>query len=343
MKYPTHLSRWRAALLGAGLLVAVCVQAQEGKSSFDVLNLPVSSHINALGGNNISIVEEDITVMYHNPALVGQEMSMQMAANYMRYVAGINLGGVSYAQAARAHGTWAVGLQYAGYGTMKQTDATGVLTGTFNPKDIMFSGLYAHDITSSLRGGIHAKMLYSSYESYTALAMFVDLGLNYYNVDKELSLSLVVKNLGGQLKKYDTENIAMPWDIQLGFSKTLNNVPFRLSITAQHLTRWHLPFEKVSDTGELEVKDSFASNLFRHLVFGVDYIPSRNFYLAIGYDYKRKSDMASAGRRILSGFTAGAGIRVKMFGIGVSMAQHHANGFTFMTNITADISQFLHR
>ena len=63
MKYPTHLSRWRSALLGAGLLVAVCAQAQEGKSSFDVLNLPVSSHINALGGNNISIVEEDITVM----------------------------------------------------------------------------------------------------------------------------------------------------------------------------------------------------------------------------------------------------------------------------------------
>ena len=97
----------------------------------------------------------------------------------------------------------------------------------------------------------------------------------------------------------------------------------------------------MNDAGELEVKDTFASNLFRHLVFGVDYIPSQNFYLAIGYDYKRKSDMTTAGRRILSGFTAGAGVRVKMFGIGVSMAQHHANGFTFMTNITADISQFL--
>lgn len=331
----------RAFAVGVALLPLCCMQAQEGKSSFDVLNLPVSSHINALGGNNISIVEEDITVMYHNPALMGQEMSMQMAANYMRYVAGINLGGVSYAQAARKHGTWALGLQFAGYGTMKQTDATGVITGSFSPKDILLSGLYAHDITSFLRGGIQAKLLYSSYESYTALAMFFDLGINYYHVEKELSLSLVVKNLGGQLKKYDTENIAMPWDIQLGFSKTLHNVPFRFSITAQHLTRWHLPFEKVNDAGELEVKDNFASNLFRHLVFGVDYIPSRNFYLAIGYDYKRKSDMTTAGRRILSGFTAGAGVRVKMFGIGVSMAQHHANGFTFMTNITADISQFL--
>ena len=97
---------------------------------------------------------------------------------------------------------------------MKQTDATGVITGSFSPKDILLSGLYAHDITSSLRGGIQAKLLYSSYESYTALAMFFDLGINYYHVEKELSLSLVVKNLGGQLKKYDTENIAMPWDFQ---------------------------------------------------------------------------------------------------------------------------------
>ena len=77
----------RAFAIGVALLPLCCMQAQEGKSSFDVLNLPVSSHINALGGNNISIVEEDITVMYHNPALMGQEMSMQMAANYMRYVA----------------------------------------------------------------------------------------------------------------------------------------------------------------------------------------------------------------------------------------------------------------
>ena len=193
MNARSHSLYVRIFAVAMALLPLGCVVAQEGKSSFDVLNLPVSSHINALGGNNISIVEEDITVMYHNPALVGQEMSMQMAANYMRYVAGINLGGVSYAQAAGAHGTWAAGLQFAGYGTMRQTDAAGTITGTFNPKDILFGGLYAHDITSSLRGGIYAKMLYSTYESYTALAMFVDLGINYYHAEKEFSLSLVVK------------------------------------------------------------------------------------------------------------------------------------------------------
>ncbi len=319
------------------------VQAQEGKTSFDVLNLPVSSHINALGGNNISLVEEDITVMYHNPALMGQEMDKQIAANYMRYVAGINLGGFSYAQAVRQHGTWAVGLQYAGYGSMPLADETGVITGSFNAKDILATGLYAHDITSSLRGGISAKLLYSSYESYSALALFFDLGLNYYWEEKDFSLSLTLKNLGGQLKKYESQRISMPWDLQVGFSKTLRHAPFRISVTAQHLNKGHLPFEKVDDDGTLKKVDKFVPNFFRHLVFGVDYIPNRNFYLAVGYDCKRKGDMATAGRRIWSGFTAGTGFRVKMFGIGVSLAQHHANGFTFMTNLTADLSPFLSR
>ena len=137
----TFIRILRAFAVGCRTFAALLHAGARRQSSFDVLNLPVSSHINALGGNNISIVEEDITVMYHNPALMGQEMSMQMAANYMRYVAGINLGGVSYAQAAAKHGTWALGLQFAGYGTMKQTDATGVITGSFSPKDILLSGL----------------------------------------------------------------------------------------------------------------------------------------------------------------------------------------------------------
>ena len=52
--------------------------------------------------------------------------------------------------------------------------------------------------------------------------------------------------------------------------------------------------------------------------------------------------LAVTGRRIFSGVTVGAGIRVKMFGIDVSMAQHHSNGFTFMANLSMNISQFLH-
>ena len=297
-------------------------KAQEGKSAFDFLNLPISSHINALGGNNISIIEEDVSVIQHNPALLGPEMNLQLNLNYMRYVAGINLAGATFAKAAGERGAWAAAIQYAGYGSMKQVEANGVITGTFSPKDMSISGFYAHDITDRLRGGIQAKFLYSS-------------------------LSIAFKNLGGQLKKYNENRDKMPWDIQLGLSKTLDHAPFRFSITAQHLSRWKLPYtapttgEYNSSEDEIKEKGNFATDLFRHLVFGIDYIPSRNLYIALGYNYKYRSDMQTYGRNFLSGFTVGAGIKVKMFGIGASLAQQHVGGTTFMFNLTTNISQFI--
>ena len=173
------------------------------------------------------------------------------------------------------------------------------------------------------------------------------MGINYYNPDNQLSLSIAFKNLGGQLKKYNENRDKMPWDIQLGLSKTLDHAPFRFSITAQHLSRWKLPYtapttgEYNSSEDEIKEKGNFATDLFRHLVFGIDYIPSRNLYIALGYNYKYRSDMQTYGRNFLSGFTVGAGIKVKMFGIGASLAQQHVGGTTFMFNLTTNISQFI--
>ncbi|MCP9611592.1 type IX secretion system protein PorQ [Coprobacter tertius] len=320
--------------------------SQEGKSSYDFLNLPVSTHVNALGGNNISIIEEDVAVTNQNPALLGPEMDLQLNLNYMRYVAGINIAGFTFAKAAGDRGAWAAGLQYLGYGEMKLTEPDGSITGKFNPKDIIFNGIYSHDLNDRWRGGINAKLVYSQYEQYSALALCVDLGVNYYNPEKDLSMSILVKNAGGQLKRFNDKFERMPWDIQLGLSKTLDHAPFRFSVTAQHLTRWKLPYTYLdsnlnNNEGDLKEKNNFASNLFRHLIFAVDYIPSQNLYIAIGYNYKTRTDMKSYNRNFLSGFTAGAGIKVRMFSIGASVAQHHKGGTSFMFNLNTNLNDLL--
>ena len=131
-------------------------------------------------------------------------------------------------------------MQYFGYGEMKSTDVTGSVTGTFSPKDICFSGTYSHDITTALRGGVTLKGVYSDYEAYSAFALAVDLGLNYYDGDNDMSLSLVVTNLGGQLKRFNEVYERLPVDVRIGWSQGLHGLPFRLSVTAWNLTRWHL-------------------------------------------------------------------------------------------------------
>ncbi len=79
---------------------------------------------------------------------------------------------------------------------MKETDAAGNITGSFSPIDLTFSGGYTHDLTDCLRGGFAVKVAYSSYSQFSAVAIAADLALNYYDADRDLSLSVVAANPG---------------------------------------------------------------------------------------------------------------------------------------------------
>lgn len=177
--------------------------SQEGSSAYSFLEVPSSSHAFALGGTNPNVIDDDINLVEQNPALLGPEIDMQVGFNYMHYLGSSNFAGVRYGMAAGERGAWSAAIQYLGYGSMQQTEVDGSVVGNFSPQDVVFSGMYSHDFTDRLRGGINVKMIYSSYEQYTAFALATDLGLNYYDEERDMSLSLVVKNLGGQIKRFD--------------------------------------------------------------------------------------------------------------------------------------------
>ena len=102
------------------------------------------------------------------------------------------LPGVKFGRRAGDHGAWAAGVQYFGYGSVKGADVSGVLTGDFSPKDMVFSATYAHDITDTWRGGASVKYIYSTYDAYTAMAVATDLGVNYYDAESDLSFSAML-------------------------------------------------------------------------------------------------------------------------------------------------------
>ena len=328
------LSAWHCAL-----------RAQDGTTAYQYLNVPVSSHVYATGGHNITIIDDDINLVEQNPALLGKEFDHQVGVNYMRYIGGTNFMGARYGQGVGEHGAAGLGIQYYGYGTMDATDASGAVIGSFNARDLAVSLTYSHDISDRLRGGITLKYLNSSYESYSASAIAADLGINYYNPDADLSMSVVAKNLGGQIQKFNDRKDKLPWDIQIGVSKGLGSTPFRLSVTAYNLNKWSLPYYEPADKNnsgsELVEKDSFGSNLFRHLAFGLEYLPAGNFYVAAGYNYKVRTDMSTYKRNFLSGFSVGGGIKVKAFGVGVALAQPHTGATTFMFNLTTSIGELM--
>ncbi len=328
--------------MSAVMTVSVC--AQDGSSAYNWLNITSSSKIYGLGGINISLVDDELQSSDQNPALLGPEMSGQIAVNYMRYLGGSNLAGIRYAHSAGERAAWSASLQYFGYGSITETLPDGSTVGSFSPKDIAFGGSYSHDITDRLRGGIAMKFLYSSYADFSAFAIATDLGINYFDPERDMSLSLVVANLGGQVKRFSESYDRLPFDIRLGWSKVFGSFPVRFSVTAWNLTKWKLPYMDLGDGtagSEPQIKDSFSSNLFRHLVFGADLISSKNFYLGLGYNYKTRTDMSTYHRSFISGFSLAAGIRGRAYGVGIAFAQPHTGATTFMVNLNLSLNELI--
>ncbi|MDE7472782.1 MAG: hypothetical protein K2M68_04260, partial [Muribaculaceae bacterium] len=180
---------------------------------------------------------------------------------------------------------------------------------------------------------------------YSAMAVSTDLGVNYYNPDTDFSFSFVAANMGGQLKKFNDTSDRLPIDLRLGVAKSFGEFPVRFSVTAWNLTKWHLPYVEKGDGGvnsEPVVKDSFSSNLFRHLVFGAELISSSKFYLTLGYNYKTRTDMSTYSRSFVSGFSLGAGLNTSRFRVGLALAQPHTGATTLMLNLSLNINDILH-
>jgi hypothetical protein len=123
----------------------------------------------------------------------------------------------------------------------------------------------------------------------------------------------------------------------------LGNSPFQLSITANNLTRWRLPYYAYNKDADetFQEKSGFVSNFFRHLIFGIQYQANEKFYIDLAYNYKTRTDMTSFNRSFLSGFSLGAGFRVRGFSIGAAYAQPYKSASTLMVNIGCSIGELL--
>lgn len=328
------------AVASMGAAAPLC--AQYGRSVYNFLEIPTSAHAMALGGTNLCVIDDDISLADQNPALLGPEIDMQLGFGYRLQLNTANFASVRYGMAAGERGAWAAGIRYLNYGSFTQTEADGTAGGTFTPQDVVFEGTYSHDFTDRLRGGINMKMIYSAYEEYSAFAMAADVGINYYDEEKDMSLSLVFRNMGGQLKRFNKAYDRLPFDIQLGYMQALGTSPVSISITATNLVRWKMPYySHKKDSEQIELKDNFGSNLFRHLIFGLQY-QNEKFYMALAYNYKTATDMATYQRNFLSGFSLGLGLKVKSFAVGVAYAMPHKNANNLMLNLSTNLYELLH-
>ncbi|MBP5763499.1 MAG: type IX secretion system protein PorQ [Bacteroidales bacterium] len=308
------------AIAGCFALLSDWAVAQE-VGEYGFLQLPVSSHAAALGGTVVSVVEPEAGLAYQNPALLCPEMSGQAVVSYMNYVSDINLSYASYTGSFRTVGAWQAGVQYLSYGDFEGYDSSGVPTGSFTAKDIALYGSLGLPINDNWRWGVTARAVISKYESYSAFALGVDAGLNYYDEVAGRSISLVVSNLGGQLKSLDeSRKCNLPTQLSIGWTKEVEHLPFCFTLTAYNLFDWEHNYYDAE--GKLH-KYKGGEQLLNHLLWGVEWVASDNFYLAAGYSYRRQSEFSGDGG-FLRGLSVGGGLNWRQWKAGASYASYNA-------------------
>ena len=294
----------------------------ESQTEYNFLRLPVSAHAAALGGDNITVIENDEALIFHNPALLTSVNDKTINLNYMNYMSGANMASASFNRIVKEHASWAVSAQYVNYGKMKEVDENNVQTGEFSAKDLSFAGYFSYMLTNRLTGGISARLITSYLGSYNSIGFGVDLGLNYYDSDHEWSLALVLKNLGGQLKAYHDNFERMPFDIQMGVTKRFTGTPFRLHATLVDLN--HLDYK-----------------FLNHVVVGADVLLTESIWIGGGYNFRRADEMkittTNGSSSHGAGFSFGAGLNLERFKLNLAYGKYHVSSSSLVLNVAYEL------
>jgi len=96
----------RKIILTLAMASALAMEAQESQTVYNFLRLPVSAHAAALGGDNVSLIEDDPSLMWSNPALISSVSDKSINLNFMTYMQGAITASGSFTKIIndRAHG-----------------------------------------------------------------------------------------------------------------------------------------------------------------------------------------------------------------------------------------------
>ncbi len=314
-------------------LSAVVAEAQE-VDGYGYLQLPVSPRALALGGTSISVVEPEMALAEQNPSLLCPQMAGQLNVSYMSYVSDINLGYAGYAGRFLDLGGWSVGMRYVDYGDFAGYTEEGISTGSFGVKDMCLEGAVGYPLNDHWRIGAQVKLMYTTYESYSAFAMGVDLGANYYNDATGNAFSITATNLGTQLKPLydDGRRQHLPSQLNVGWSKDLEHLPFTVSVTGYQLLDWKQDY--LDGQGNRHTFKN-TEQVLNHLVFGIEWSAIDHFWLAASYNYRNQARFRGQGG-FLRGVALGAGLRYSNLGFQVAYASTNAadGSLAFLFNYT---------
>ncbi len=322
-----------------------------GENTYRFLSLTNSARVASLGGNHVSLMDStDLNLPYHNPALLHSDMALKVLVNYVNYMTDINYGYASYAVPLTKFGTVAAGMHYINYGNFTEANEEGEVTGIqFKAAEYALNLIWSHHY-QRLRYGFNIKPVLSVFEKYQSFGMAFDAGMAWSAKNGRTMAGLAARNFGTQVTTYydNGEKESLPFDVQAGFTHRLAYAPLQFSLTAHNLNNWTLGVPEKSNQepeGEelfLEPAESFGKQFMRHLIWGLEVMPSPHFTLRAGYNYHLRQELKVEERLSTVGFSLGFGVKIKRFRLDYANTRYHIAGSSNHFSLAFNISNNLY-
>jgi len=320
------------AVLLASLFVSAKAQTIGGNAVFNFLKLPNTPQLTGLGGINVSNISNDVGMSFTNPSLLRPAMHMQLTTVFNSMFAGIKNYHLMLGYSnEKLQTNVAFGVHYLDYGFVTQTDASGNVLGSFRPGDYVVQLSASREYLEKWHYGASFKFINSNYGLYRSNGIAMDAGVTYYDSTQLLQWSLVLKNMGSQLKKYQgAGSEEIPFDLVTGITKRLQKAPLQFSITAHHLHRFNLLYSDTaynSSNGFNQTAGKFTlDKMVSHFVFSTQLFIGDKVEVTAAYNHLRRAELnLYHSTNGLNGFSLGVGVLFKKIQIRYARAYYQNN------------------
>ncbi len=322
-------------------------QALGGNSVFNFLKLPNTPQLTALGGVNVSQPSNDIGLAFNNPSLLSGAMHTQMNAVFNSFY-GSEIFHLSLGyQNEKLKTNFMYGLNYFSYGSTTQTDASGNILGKFRPTDWVMHLSASRSYLEKWNYGFTAKFINSDYGIYRSNGIAFDVGVSYKDTSKKFTASVLAKNMGFQLKEYNGSTADdLPFDLEIGLTKRLENAPFSISLTAQRIHQFNIRYDDTTfnnDNGFTNSNDKKFSlgKLMDHLVLATTIYAGDRVEAIVGYNFLRRRELniGNSGNG-LNGFSLGAGVMLGKLQIRYARAWYQSNSAYNQFGLTMKLNEY---
>jgi hypothetical protein len=192
------------------------------------------------------------------------------------------------------------------YGSIAQTDIMGNEYGSINPNEYSIQVGIAKTYREYFHFGTQIKFIQSNYGPFRSNGVAMDVGVSYLTPNGLSQWSILLQNVGTQLK-YFQEKEELPLNLILGWSKKLANAPLQFSVTAERLSVWNDNYYDI-DFYNVEgyQKPGSLQNVFNHLVVGSQLYIGQSFEIDLGYHFARRFELNIPNQpNSLNGMSAG--------------------------------------